>query len=126
METDQFVSRLRETLAVPVETFDERFTTDLAEQTGDKPPCHRRRRRSSSPVQLPDMVEQRVPLRGSPSRHRQPPSRGRIVLRRVIALGVLVAVLASPPGASCPRVGSDRRHRREDGEARGSRSATGP
>ena len=34
-ETEQFVSRLRETLAVPVETFDERFTTDLAEQTGD-------------------------------------------------------------------------------------------
>ena len=32
-ETEQFVSRLRETLAVPVETFDERFTTDLAEQT---------------------------------------------------------------------------------------------
>jgi putative holliday junction resolvase len=33
-ETEQFVSRLRETLAVPVETFDERFTTVLAEQTG--------------------------------------------------------------------------------------------
>lgn len=32
-ETEQFVSRLRETLAVPVETFDERFTTVLAEQT---------------------------------------------------------------------------------------------
>jgi putative Holliday junction resolvase len=33
-ETEQFVSRVRETLEVPVETFDERFTTDLAEQSG--------------------------------------------------------------------------------------------
>jgi putative Holliday junction resolvase len=33
-ETEQFVSLLRETLTVPVETFDERFTTDLAEQGG--------------------------------------------------------------------------------------------
>ena len=31
-ETEQFVSRLRETLDVQVESFDERFTTDLAEQ----------------------------------------------------------------------------------------------
>ena len=34
VETEQFVTRLRETLAVPVESFDERFTTDLAEQGG--------------------------------------------------------------------------------------------
>ena len=34
VETERFVSRLRETLAVPVESFDERFTTDLAEQGG--------------------------------------------------------------------------------------------
>lgn len=33
-ETELFVSRLRETLDVPVESFDERFTTDLAEQGG--------------------------------------------------------------------------------------------
>ncbi|HEY3050518.1 MAG TPA: Holliday junction resolvase RuvX [Gaiellaceae bacterium] len=33
-ETEVFVSRLRETLVVPVESFDERFTTDLAEQSG--------------------------------------------------------------------------------------------
>lgn len=33
-ETERFVSRLRETLDVPVESFDERFTTDLAEQSG--------------------------------------------------------------------------------------------
>jgi putative Holliday junction resolvase len=32
-ETERFVSRLRETLDVPVESFDERFTTDLAEQS---------------------------------------------------------------------------------------------
>ena len=32
-ETEQFVSVLRKTLHVPVESFDERFTTDLAEQT---------------------------------------------------------------------------------------------
>jgi putative Holliday junction resolvase len=32
VETDQFVSRLRETLDVPVESFDERFTTVLAER----------------------------------------------------------------------------------------------
>jgi putative Holliday junction resolvase len=31
-ETEGFVSRLRETLDVPVESFDERFTTVLAEQ----------------------------------------------------------------------------------------------
>jgi putative transcription antitermination factor YqgF len=34
VETQEFVSRLRKTLAVPVESFDERFTTDLAEQSG--------------------------------------------------------------------------------------------
>ena len=34
-ETEQFVATLREALAVPVETFDERFTTDLAEQTSN-------------------------------------------------------------------------------------------
>ena len=33
VETEEFVSRLRETLDVPVESFDERFTTDLAQQT---------------------------------------------------------------------------------------------
>jgi len=31
-ETEEFVSSLRQTLDVPVETFDERFTTDLAER----------------------------------------------------------------------------------------------
>jgi putative holliday junction resolvase len=35
VETEQFVSRLRETLDVPVESFDERFTTVLAEQRRD-------------------------------------------------------------------------------------------
>ena len=34
VETEKFVRRLRETLGVPVESFDERFTTDLAEQGG--------------------------------------------------------------------------------------------
>jgi putative holliday junction resolvase len=33
-ETEAFVSLLREALEVPVESFDERFTTDLAEQSG--------------------------------------------------------------------------------------------
>jgi putative pre-16S rRNA nuclease len=37
-ETDLFVSRLRETLDVPVESFDERFTTNLAEQSGGTHP----------------------------------------------------------------------------------------
>ena len=32
-ETEQFVDTLRAATAVPVESFDERFTTDLAEQT---------------------------------------------------------------------------------------------
>ena len=32
-ETEQFVATLRETLDVPVETFDERFTTTLAAQS---------------------------------------------------------------------------------------------
>jgi putative Holliday junction resolvase len=33
-ETETFVTALRKTLNVPVESFDERFTTDLAEQGG--------------------------------------------------------------------------------------------
>ena len=33
-ETEEFMSKLRGLLEVPVESFDERFTTDLAEQTG--------------------------------------------------------------------------------------------
>jgi putative holliday junction resolvase len=32
--TEEFVLRLRDALDVPVESFDERFTTDLAEQAG--------------------------------------------------------------------------------------------
>jgi putative Holliday junction resolvase len=32
-ETERFVTALRAVIDVPVETFDERFTTDLAEQT---------------------------------------------------------------------------------------------
>lgn len=34
-ETEQFVASLRAALDVPVESFDERFTTDLAEQAPD-------------------------------------------------------------------------------------------
>jgi putative holliday junction resolvase len=34
-ETERFVTSLRATVEVPVETFDERFTTDLAEQTSN-------------------------------------------------------------------------------------------
>jgi len=33
-ETERFVEALREVVDVPVESFDERFTTDLAEQAG--------------------------------------------------------------------------------------------
>ena len=33
-ETEAFVDALRERLVVPVETYDERFTTSLAQQTG--------------------------------------------------------------------------------------------
>lgn len=33
-ETERFVSLLRDAVHLPVESFDERFTTDLAEQTG--------------------------------------------------------------------------------------------
>jgi peptidoglycan lytic transglycosylase G len=40
------------------------------------------------------MVEQGIPLRESPSRQRQRPSRGRIAARRALALVVLVAGLA--------------------------------
>jgi putative Holliday junction resolvase len=36
--TEDFIAALRRTTAVPVETFDERFTTDLAEQTPAKAP----------------------------------------------------------------------------------------
>ena len=34
IETERFVDDLRRTLGRPVETFDERFTTDLAARTG--------------------------------------------------------------------------------------------
>lgn len=37
-ETEQFVETLRGATAVPVESFDERFTTDLAEQTPSAAP----------------------------------------------------------------------------------------
>lgn len=37
-ETDRFVVSLRQRLSVPVETFDERFTTALADQTTSKTP----------------------------------------------------------------------------------------
>jgi putative Holliday junction resolvase len=33
-ETEQFIGDLRRAIDVPVDSFDERFTTDLAEQTG--------------------------------------------------------------------------------------------
>jgi putative holliday junction resolvase len=42
LETDRVVSRLRDTLGVPVETFDERFTTDLAEEGGGTHPVDAR------------------------------------------------------------------------------------
>jgi putative Holliday junction resolvase len=42
LATEEFVSRLRETLDVPLESFDERFTTDLAEQAGGTHPVDAR------------------------------------------------------------------------------------
>ncbi len=36
-ETERFVETLREAIEVPVELYDERFTTDLAEQGGSAP-----------------------------------------------------------------------------------------
>ena len=71
-ETERFVDALRDAIDVPVESFDERFTTDLAEQGGGRKPSDRRPRGRASPVELPDVVEQRVPL--SP---REPPAGGR-------------------------------------------------
>jgi putative Holliday junction resolvase len=37
-ETERFVDALRDVVAVPVELFDERFTTDLAQQTAGSAP----------------------------------------------------------------------------------------
>ena len=37
-ETERFVEALRDVVAVPVELFDERFTTDLAQQTAGAAP----------------------------------------------------------------------------------------
>jgi putative holliday junction resolvase len=37
-ETQRFVQSLRSALDVPVESFDERFTTDLADQSGTRAP----------------------------------------------------------------------------------------
>lgn len=41
-ETEEFVSLLREAIDVPIESFDERFTTDLAEQGGGSHPADAR------------------------------------------------------------------------------------
>jgi putative Holliday junction resolvase len=41
-ETERFVEALRAVVAVPVESFDERFTTDLAEQTPSGAPADAR------------------------------------------------------------------------------------
>jgi len=41
-ETAEFVEALRMRVGVPVETFDERFTTDLAEQTASNAPLDAR------------------------------------------------------------------------------------
>jgi putative Holliday junction resolvase len=41
-ETERFVETLRAATAVPVESFDERFTTDLAEQTPSSAPADAR------------------------------------------------------------------------------------
>jgi putative Holliday junction resolvase len=38
LATEEFVSRLRQATGRPIETFDERFTTDLAEQTPSDTP----------------------------------------------------------------------------------------
>jgi len=38
LETERFVGRLREVLEVPVELYDERFTTDLAQRTESAAP----------------------------------------------------------------------------------------
>jgi putative holliday junction resolvase len=37
-ETERFIEELRTTIQIPVESFDERFTTDLAEQTAAAAP----------------------------------------------------------------------------------------
>jgi putative holliday junction resolvase len=37
-ETERFIERLRAAVEVPVESFDERFTTDLADQSGTRAP----------------------------------------------------------------------------------------
>jgi putative Holliday junction resolvase len=41
-ETERFVELLRAAVEVPVESFDERFTTDLAEQAGEEAPSDAR------------------------------------------------------------------------------------
>jgi putative Holliday junction resolvase len=41
-ETEQFVEALRGATTIPVESFDERFTTDLAEQTSSSVPADAR------------------------------------------------------------------------------------
>jgi putative Holliday junction resolvase len=42
VETEAFVSLLRKAIDVPIESFDERFTTDLAEQGGGSHPTDAR------------------------------------------------------------------------------------
>jgi UPF0755 protein len=64
------------------------------------------------------MVEQRVPLRETPSRQRQPPSRGRIAARRTIAFVVLAGGLGLAVWLALLALGSIR-----DGGAKESKPA---
>ena len=81
-------------LDVPVESFDERFTTDLAQRGGGTPPRTRARppisSRATSSGRAP--ADPEAPVE-PPRRGRQRPSQGQILARRLIALGVLFVAL---------------------------------
>ena len=126
-ETEQFATKLRERLEVPVVLFDERFTTDLAQQTPVGRAARGRARSRPSSLELPRVVERRPgvmpPKPGPPPRQ---VSRGRIVRRRArrarrpsCSLGLLVVRAREDHGRA-----ARRRRRRRRSSPRRSRSAS--
>ena len=92
-ETERFVEALRGAVDVPVELYDERFTTDLAQQTRR----HRARGRArgrASPLDLSRVVRGALVGDSAPCWSRA----GRRGLRRV---GAALAHAGRPPPASC-------------------------
>ena len=75
-ETERFVGTLRAAVTVPVETYDERFTTRLAARGRQRRPRGRRRGRPS-PDRLPDVDDDRPPRLTVAGAEGEPPGSAR-------------------------------------------------